>query len=462
MADIRILDDGMLVVFGDQDPRAIAQARTCLATEEGSFGVQSADGHLGYSAPIGMSWATRDHVSPAAVGYDIGCGNLAVCTELEYDEIEDDLAGLMDTIASEIDFGIGRREGRMVDHPIIDEIAAASFEPQRTLATVAAAQLGTVGGGNHYVDLFRDEHDRVWIGVHFGSRGFGHKTASGFMVLAAKDNDWRAGHGGIAGEIEKAFHGRPPNGEMESAPDLLAVESGLGEAYLDAMDLAGRYAHAGREHVVRAVLAILGTGALDDRMGEGLWVHNHHNFAWHELHGGEELYVTRKGATPAFPGQYGFVGATMGEEAAIVRGVESVDSRRALSSTVHGAGRQLSRTKAAGKWKKRWVNNAREDGESYEHPEHATAAARKHGIEKPKLRKVRVRIGGSIDYEAVKRSLAAEGIELRGGGADEAPGAYKRLTDVLAAHEGTIEVVERLRPIGVAMAPEDTFDPFKD
>jgi tRNA-splicing ligase RtcB len=129
----------------------------------------------------------------------------------------------------------------------------------------------------------------VWIGVHFGSRGFGHKTASGFLAMATG----------------QAFTDRVAEGEMEAAPDVLHVGSDVGQAYIAAMRLAGEYAYAGREVVVGQVLEILGAEAFGEP------VHNHHNFAWQEEHGGESSWVVRKGATPARPGQRGFVGATM-------------------------------------------------------------------------------------------------------------------------------------------------------
>jgi len=163
---------------------------------------------------------------------------------------------------------------------------------------LAAKQLGTVGGGNHYVDLFRDEDDRVWVGVHFGSRGFGHKTASRYFG----------------------------DGAMDRSPELLPLDDGRGQEYVAAMELAGKYAYAGRDVVVEKVLEILGAEARDE-------VHNHHNYAWSEEHEGETLWVVRKGATPAFPGQRGFVGGSMADEAVILEGVDSPRSVDALYST---------------------------------------------------------------------------------------------------------------------------------
>ena len=188
-------------------------------------------------------------------------------------------------------------------------------------------------------------------------------------------------------------------------------------------------------------------------------MHNHHNFAWRETHGGVDYWVVRKGCTPAFPGQRGFVGATMGEDSVILEGTDEADD--ALFSTVHGAGRVMSRTQAAGKFKirKRWACNERDCPNVFEQPQdcpdHPEAGTRKIRVREQTRE-------GVINFDAVLEDLAAKRIELRGGAADEAPGAYKRLDEVLAAHGDSIRVLHRLRPLGVAMAGSDVFDPYKD
>jgi tRNA-splicing ligase RtcB len=135
---------------------------------------------------------------------------------------------------------------------------------------------------------------------------------------------------------------------MDSPPVLFPVDSGLGQAYVAAMELAGEYAYAGRDVVVSKVLEILGAESLHE-------VHNHHNFAWREEHFGRTYWVIRKGCTPAHPGQEGFVGGSMGDESVILEGVESEDNAHALYSTVHGAGRVMSRSQAAGRVRRRKV-----------------------------------------------------------------------------------------------------------
>jgi tRNA-splicing ligase RtcB len=451
--------------------RTIRQIRALVAARHGVAPVFAHHAIYGRGAPrrpVGavatpdysgeVAWVAVTSVEPAgdAEVFDVGtgdaaasfvgggicvhnCGNKAARTNLTYDDIAPDVPRIMDEIFGRISFGVGRRDGKAGGHPVIDEIRQAAFAPQRALAKTAALQLGTVGAGNHYVDLFRDEDDRVWVGVHFGSRGFGHKTASGFLALAQG----------------MAFDARAAEGEMMTAPVVFAAGSELGRSYVEAMTLAGRYAYAGRDVVVGEVLEILGAQA-------DLEVHNNHNFGWLETHDGESYWVVRKGATPAFPGQLGFVGATMGEPAVILEGVDSAASRAALYSTIHGAGRAMSRTQAAGRMGTRMECSVRDC------PHWVTRRAYQAGERCPAHPKARMlkRRGrvkpGRIDFAAVRAELAAKGIELRGGAADEAPAAYKRLDDVLAYHEGTVRVLHRLYPIGVAMAPAETYDPFKD
>jgi tRNA-splicing ligase RtcB len=183
----------------------------------------------------------------------------------------------------------------------------------------------------------------------------------------------------------------------------------IGRRYIAAMELAGRYAYAGREWVVERVRRIIG-GTVTDL------VHNHHNYAWRETHDGRDLWVVRKGATPAFPGQRGFVGGSMGDDAVILEGVESAQARAALYSTVHGAGRLFGRQEARRTFK--WAQ--------------------------------------------MDAWLRDRGVTLIGGDMDESPMAYRRLPDVLACHRDSVRVLHTLRPFAVVMAGAGEFDPFKD
>jgi len=437
---------------GDVDQRAIEQLVRCADEGDALGAAICADGHVGYSQPIGGVVAYRGQISPSGVGYDIGCGNKAVRTNIRVDDLRYDgllhgaVAKTMDEIVARISFGVGRVNDEPVDHSVLDSIAHAEFAPQRKLTQTASNQLGTVGSGNHYVDLFGDEDGWLWVGVHFGSRGFGHKTASGFLALAQG----------------KQFGEHAADGEMDSPPVLFRTDSELGQAYIEAMTLAGEYAYAGRDLVVQKVLDILGADALEE-------VHNHHNFAWKEMHQGEDVWVIRKGCTPAFPGQQGFVGATMGEPSVILEGIESPAGESLLYSTVHGAGRVMSRTQAAGKTRRFnvWECNDRDcsyraprdkqlaGGERIPCPDHPDGKLLKRTV----TEQVRP---GVIDWPDVQNSMREKHIELRGAAADEAPGAYKRLDAVLDAHKDTIRILHTLTPIGVAMAGADIFDPFKD
>ena len=395
-----------LIAFGDVEPASRQQIERCLeAAGDCSRGVLCADHHKGYSMPIGGVVASSDVVMPAGVGYDIACGNCAVQTNLKAADV--DVKRVMDEVWRSISFGMGRNnDDRIGEHPVFDAISKSPVKEQRKLLSLARGQLGTVGGGNHYVDLFEDRGDgSLWVGVHFGSRGLGHKTASGFLSLASG----------------KGWDGRP-NDSMDAPPAVIKLGTPLADDYLAAMNIAGDYAYAGRDWVVDRVLKIL-------QAEQRQRVHNHHNFAWWETHDGRKQLVIRKGATPAFPGQQGFIGGSMGDDAVIVEGVESKQSREALYSTVHGAGRVMSRTQAAGKINRR------------------TGKQISRGV---------------VNWPKVREELNAKGIELRGGGADEAPECYKDLKEVLAAHGNTIKILHTLRPVGVAMAGKDTFDPYRD
>ena len=375
-------------IFGEHDSGTVAQINACV--EAGAeYGVLCADGHKGYAQPIGGVVAYKDKISLSGVGFDIGCGNLAILTDATRPEVAPAIARVMDEVVRDITFGIGKKNRRKIDHPLFDD-PAWQLNPLKSLKSLAAEQLGTVGGGNHYLDIFADEQDRIWVGVHFGSRGLGHKTATHFLKAA----------GGKDG--------------MDVPPTVVSDRSDLGQDYLIGMRLAGRYAYAGREAVGRHVArGILGAHILEE-------VHNQHNFAWEEEHGGEKLWVVRKGATPAFPGQRGFVGGSMGDEAVIIEGIDSPLAREALFSTVHGAGRIMSRTAAKGRFEK--------------------VGAR------------RIRRDGLVRHDEMMKWITDRVIELRGGEVDEAPQAYRRLPEVLDAHAGTIAILHTLKPLGVAMA----------
>jgi len=374
-----------LNIFGRHDEATVAQMRNCMAVGNVVAGVICADGHLGYAQPVGGVIAYEKQISISGVGFDIGCGNMAVRLNTPYSAIEDKVGAIIKDVSRVISFGIGRTNEERVEHELFDDGEAWKQSDMEAYRQKAGAQLGTVGSGNHYVDLMRDEDGFVWIGVHFGSRGLGHTSATRYLKAA----------GGKDG--------------MNVPPAVIDEDSELGRRYIAAMQLAGRYSYAGREWVIERVRKIIG-GTVTDM------VHNHHNYAWRERHGDRDLWVVRKGATPAFPGQRGFVGGSMGDNAVIIEGVDSPEAKASMYSTVHGAGRLFGRREA-----KRRFSRAEMDA-----------------------------------------WLQSRGVTLIGADLDESPMAYRRLPEVLAQHAGSVRVLHTLRPFAVAMAGEGEFDPFKD
>jgi tRNA-splicing ligase RtcB len=374
-----------LKVFGQHEQSTLDQMRNCMSVGNVVAGVICADGHLGYAQPVGGVIAYEKQISISGVGFDIGCGNMAVKLDTKYADIGDRVADITRDISRVVSFGIGRNNGERVEHALFDDAEAWKASDMDSYRQKAVGQLGTVGSGNHYVDLMRDDEGFVWIGVHFGSRGLGHTSSTRYLKAA----------GGKDG--------------INVPPAVVDEDSEIGRRYIAAMELAGRYSYAGREWVCERVRQIIGGTVLD-------MVHNHHNYAWREKHGGRDLWVVRKGATPAFPGQRGFVGGSMGDDAVILEGVESEDAKASLYSTVHGAGRMFGRKEA----KRRFT---RQEMDSW---------------------------------------LQSRGVTLIGADLDESPMAYRRLPEVLAQHSGSVRVLHTLRPFAVVMAGEKEFDPFKD
>ena len=177
-----------ITVFGQHEKKTLKQLNDVASRAERAAIL--ADGHLGYVAPIGSVVAYDNKISVAGVGFDIACGNAAIRTDLTLDAIQPNLSNLADEIAEQISFGVGRKN-KADDAPTGDplfEDNAWNVVPKKKgvrqrLLDKARIQLGTVGSGNHYVDVFADEDGTIWVGVHFGSRGFGHTIATTFMAL---------------------------------------------------------------------------------------------------------------------------------------------------------------------------------------------------------------------------------------------------------------------------------------
>lgn len=381
--------NSQLTVIGGHEAVTVAQMKNCMAVGNAVAGVICADGHLGYAQPVGGVIAYEKQISISGVGFDIGCGNMAVRLDTPFSAIQHRAGEIAKDISRVISFGVGRSNAERAEHELFDDGDAWKASDMAAYRQKAVSQLGTVGSGNHYVDLMRDEAGYVWIGVHFGSRGLGHTSATRYLKAA----------GGKDG--------------MNVPPAVVDEDSEIGQRYIAAMELAGRYSYAGREWVVERVRQLIG-GTVTDM------VHNHHNYAWRETHniGGQDrkLWVVRKGATPAFPGQRGFVGGSMGDDAVILEGVDSAQAKASLYSTVHGAGRMFGRNEA-----KRRFSRAQMDA-----------------------------------------WLQRRGVTLVGADLDESPMAYRRLDDVLAHHATSTRVLHRLTPFAVVMAGSGEFDPFKD
>jgi tRNA-splicing ligase RtcB len=374
-----------LKIYGDHDANTISQMKNCMSVGNVVAGVLCADGHLGYAQPVGGVIAYEKQISISGVGFDIACGNMAVRLDVSYADIEPHICDIARQIPQVVSFGVGRTNDERVSHELFDDAEAWRNADMEGYRSKAMAQLGTVGSGNHYVDLLRDDDDMIWIGVHFGSRGLGHTSATKYLKIA----------GGKDG--------------INVPPAIIDEESEIGIRYIAAMELAGRYAYAGREWVVERVRKIIGGNITDI-------VHNHHNYAWRECHNGCDLWVVRKGATPAFPGQRGFVGGSMGDDAVILEGIDGNESALSLYSTVHGAGRLFGRKEA----KRRFSRSEMDEW------------------------------------------LRRRGVMLLGADLDESPMAYRRLPEVLSAHTNTVKLIHTLHPFVVIMAGAEVNDPFKD
>lgn len=368
-----------MIVIGNHDEATVDQMRRASEPDFVSHAILCADGHLGYGQPVGGVIASKTHISMSGVGFDIGCGTLAVQTDMPSDQL--DHGRVADEIASRIPFGLGHCNGAHKDDELFDEPGWDNPDVAG-LREQARHQLGSVGSGNHYVDVFTDTDGMVWVGVHFGSRGFGHKTATAFYKEAgAKDG-------------------------IEAPCCFVEASSELGQRYIAAMELALRYAERGRRLVVNTVLDILGAS-------EVCAVSNHHNMAHLEKHGGEDVWVARKGSQTAFHGERAYVGGSMGTKSFIVEGVGGDEAVRHLHSVPHGAGRLIPRGRA-----KREIKFA--------------------------------------------DALRTVDCVVRGAGSDETPACYRDVSDVLRLHRNTLRVVEALTPEIVVMAGANDRDPYRD
>lgn len=356
------------------------------------------DAHVGYGLPIGGVLATENAVIPYAVGVDIACRMKLSVLDPPPEDLTRRADRFIRALESETRFGVGAsfERGRR-DHPVLSEDWSVS-PVTRAERDRAAAQLGTSGSGNHFVEfgiftpldesLGLEMRPYVALLSHSGSRGTGAAVCDHYSRLAMR------------------LH---PELDRESRHlAWLDLDSDAGREYWAAMELMGRYAAANHALIHQHITRHLGARVLFD-------VENHHNFAWRERHvidGRErEVVVHRKGATPAAPGVLGVIPGSMATPAFLVRGLGNEQS---LQSAAHGAGRVMSR-----------------------------AQARK-----------------TLSWDAMKRLLKARGVTLLSAGLDESPEVYKDIEQVMATQHDLVEVVGRFEPRIVKMAgpgerPED-------
>lgn len=297
------------------------------------------DVHVGKGATVGSVIPTLRAIIPAAVGVDLGCGMQAVRTNLKAHELPDSLLALRTTIESIIphgrtDNGGANDRGAWGDPPsdVLDQWADLKLEymllladtPQIETRRHPAHQLGTLGTGNHFIEVCLDKEDRVWVMLHSGSRGPGNRIGTHFISKAKElCNDWFI----TLPESDLAYL-------AESAPEF--------ELYCDAVLWAQKYALANRNVMMRRALTALAAHTRPVIAEEEV-VDCHHNYIAKEHHFGENVWVTRKGAVRARKGDLGIIPGSMGARSFIVRGLGNPQS---LCSCSHGAGRKMSRTAA--------------------------------------------------------------------------------------------------------------------
>jgi tRNA-splicing ligase RtcB len=299
------------------------------------------DVHMGIGATVGSVIPTKGAIIPAAVGVDIGCGMAAVRTSLIASDLPEDLKALRTAIEAAVPHGStdhgGRNDkGAWHQPPAHTSEIWSALEPGYSRVAGKypkisrnnhpAAHLGTLGTGNHFIEVCLDEDDRVWLMLHSGSRGIGNRIGSYFIELARKD-------------LRHIISDLPDR-------DLAYLEEGSAHFndYVEAVDWAQTYARLNRELMMRAVIEAVGSSeGIPPFTISGEVVNCHHNYVEREMHFGEEVFVTRKGVVRAGAGDLGIIPGSMGARSYIVRGLGNPDS---FMSCSHGAGRSMSRNEA--------------------------------------------------------------------------------------------------------------------
>jgi tRNA-splicing ligase RtcB len=294
------------------------------------------DVHFGRGATVGSVIPTKGAIIPAAVGVDIGCGMMAIQTTLKAGQLPDSLAKLRSEIERKVPVGNGRGgEHDMVPDSVASRWRNSGLEERldrirdkhrRIPAHKVGAQLGTLGGGNHFIEVCLDEHDHVWVMLHSGSRGTGNQIGQYFIEAARKALEQRV----------LGFH----------LPDRDLAFFIEGEAifddYIEALSWAQDYARQNREAMMERTLQAMRDQLPKFKLG-ALAVNCHHNYVEREHHFGADVWVTRKGAVRAREGELGIIPGSMGARSFIVRGRGNAES---FCSCSHGAGRAMSRSEA--------------------------------------------------------------------------------------------------------------------
>ena len=311
----------------DIDPEAIKQAAKTsrLPFVEGHVALMP-DAHVGMGSTVGSVIPTKGAIIPAAVGVDIGCGMIAVETDLAAKDLPDSLDGMVSSFSDAIPAGVGKGHdnySREAETWFSQNAISFSTELDQKLRHMALGQFGTLGSGNHFVEICLDERDMVWTVLHSGSRGLGNKLASKHITKAKK----------ICREM--FIHLEDPDLAyfVQSQPEF--------HEYISDMLTCQNWALANREKMMNNALRIL---FLTIGKGKELArINCHHNFTQMEHHHGSDLWITRKGAIKANTDDLGVIPGSMGTRSYVVRGLGSAASYHSCS---HGAGRRLSRSKA--------------------------------------------------------------------------------------------------------------------
>lgn len=370
---------------------ALEQMEVAAHLPVASRGALMPDAHVGYGLPIGGVLGLRNAVCPYGVGVDIACRMRLSLVEIPAGgAFESEWRyHLRKALVNETCFGIGGEFHQPNQHDVMDDPAWDEMPWIREkLKNRAWHQLGTSGTGNHFVEFGEIE-------LHDGS--LLHLPAGRYLALMS-----HSGSRNLGAEICN-YYSRVAKQKCQLPPAarqlaFLMLDSQAGQEYWIAMNLAGRYAAANHAIIHRRVLGALGFEPL-------ACVENHHNFAWRETHGGEEIIVHRKGATPAGFGVLGVIPGSMADPGYLVRGLGNAAS---LTSAAHGAGRAMGRKEA-----KRRLSHAERDA-----------------------------------------YLSERGVELLGGGLDESPQAYKPIHSVMASQKDLVQPIGEFRPRIVLMADD--------